>query len=317
VELLINDLSLHGQFPDSRIFRTSMGRIMEMRRLASQYGTKLHCHKSLTNARVTLQHSFQQAIQFFGRDEQRAVMQWLTQDGPFWNENREHGVDDYLEHNQNIVTDSAMGEAAFCCRHGLERRLISFSPSSWEASPIFINWIHENELTDQIEVINYWELNILEEALRTAPVPIQSWDKLAEVCETRFPNLTFGYKCFEQLRGQPFAFGASERIRTLLDTLNRFKQCFDAQGQRTAEGNRIYQEHFIGDKAWFSNSSESEMRDFGQELTFRHPTDSAQSLFCPWHGKVKTPQIRIHFSWPIQVDKPLYIVYVGPKLTKR
>ncbi len=22
------------------------------------------------------------------------------------------------------------------------------------------------------------------------------------------------------------------------------------------------------------------------------------SLLCPWHGKIKTPQFRIHFEWP-------------------
>ena len=35
------------------------------------------------------------------------------------------------------------------------------------------------------------------------------------------------------------------------------------------------------------------------------------------HGKVKTPQIRIHFSWPITASTPLYVVYVGYKITKK
>ena len=47
-------------------------------------------------------------------------------------------------------------------------------------------------------------------------------------------------------------------------------------------------------------------------------TNGATSkLFCPWHGKVKSPQYRIHFSWPTTATTPIYIVYVGPKLTKK
>jgi hypothetical protein len=42
-----------------------------------------------------------------------------------------------------------------------------------------------------------------------------------------------------------------------------------------------------------------------------------EKIFCTWHGKVKTPQYRIHFSWPISAVAPLYVVYIGPKITKR
>jgi hypothetical protein len=44
---------------------------------------------------------------------------------------------------------------------------------------------------------------------------------------------------------------------------------------------------------------------------------SGATLFCPWHGKVKIEQMRMHFTFPIQRDMPLYIAYIGPKLTKR
>ena len=27
--------------------------------------------------------------------------------------------------------------------------------------------------------------------------------------------------------------------------------------------------------------------------------------------------LRLHFSWPIEAGKPVYIVYAGPKITKR
>lgn len=317
MELLINNRSLHGQFSNPNAFVLSMKQIMAMRDIANRYGSNLHCHRSLVSAQVTQQHSMQQAVQHFDRNQQRAIMQWLTQYGPFWEEARQHSSDEYLEYNGNLVTDEALGEAAFCCRHGIHRSLVSFSPSAWEVSPLRVNWAQNNDHIESIDVINYWNANKLEQDLSNAPLNVDSWANLAEICRLRFPYLTFASDCFEPLRGQPFVFGASERIHILLDLLNKLRQCFDEQGHWTKAGNRIYQEHFTGSKSWFSDSSDSEKQDFENELTFRHPDNSNKRLFCTWHGKIKSPQFRIHFSYPIRHNEPLYIVYVGPKITKR
>ncbi|EGR2914004.1 hypothetical protein DNG97_24050 [Vibrio parahaemolyticus] len=103
----------------------------------------------------------------------------------------------------------------------------------------------------------------------------------------------------------------------MLLVLDKINVSFNGAGERNEEGHRIYQEHFTGDKAWFSDSSDTEKREFKEALTFKHPENNGESIFCTWHGKVKTPQIRIHHSWPITKDAPLYILYIGPKLTKK
>ena len=50
-------------------------------------------------------------------------------------------------------------------------------------------------------------------------------------------------------------------------------------------------------------------------MTFKDP--EGRELICFWHGKIKTPQYRIHFSYPIEKGAPLYIAYIGEKLTKK
>lgn len=72
-----------------------------------------------------------------------------------------------------------------------------------------------------------------------------------------------------------------------------------------------------GRGATFTDSSDSEKSEFKKEMTFDNPLDAKRTLFCPWHGKVQTPQLRVHFSYPICADEALFVVYVGPKLTKR
>lgn len=315
MEFLVNDLSFHGQFSDLRTFRIAISRLMNIRQIARRFGRELHCHRNTATAQVTSTLSMPEALRALSEAERRALMQWLTRRGPFWEDVRVHGSDDYLECNGEVVTDSAVGEAAFCCLRDIERHLVSVDPSSWKFSPVSVTWFTEPGAEETVEVLNHWEPGEVEEALQGAPVPLTSWADLETTASARCPRLTFSPVCFEPLLGHPFVRGAARRILSRLTILDRLRNCVDGDGKRTPEGQRLYDDHFIGENAWFSDSSETEKHQFRTKLTFRHPTRDGQSLFCPWHGKVKT--FRIHFTWPLSADEPLYVVYVGPKITKR
>lgn len=317
MELLVNDLSIQGQFPDIESFRKAIIRLMGMRKLCRRFGLELYCHKNLANAQVTNNLIMLQAIQHFPRPEKSALMQWLTRRGPYWEDYREHGADDYLECKGQLVTDSAIGEAAFRCFHADIYQLVSMTPSDWVESPLAVWWRDNGDIDKEVSVINHLNEETIEEILRTEQTPLESWEQLEEACRTRFININFAKEAFLPLSGYPFVQGAAQRIIERLDILDRYKCCFDENGNRSPEGNQLYQDYFTGDKAWFSDSSDGEKRDFKSELTFKHPEKYGETLFCPMHGKVKTPQIRIHFSWPVTADSALYIVYVGYKITKR
>lgn len=317
MELLANDLSFHGQFSDIVSFRHAIDRVMMIRQIAQRFGRELHCHRKIANAQVTQSVSMLQAIQSFTINEKRALMQWLTRQGPFWEDFRAHGPDDYLECSDIVVTDSAVGEAAYCCFHRLDRQLVSLVPSLWQRSPLSVTWASDFDTPRTIEVLNHWDPEKLERILQASPLPLSSWEQLSKAATIRCHNLTFSPDAFGYLSGLPYSKGAAQRILVLLDTLHNFRDCVDDHGQRTPEGQRLYSDHFTGEKAWFSDSSDTEKREFRERLVFRHPAQKDQALFCPWHGKVKTPQIRIHFTWPVGPDDPLYVVYVGPKITRR
>lgn len=317
VDLLFNDLSLHGQFPDVKAFRAAMGQVMEMRNVARQFGHDLPCHRNAADAQVTQNASMKQAIQQFGRSEQQAIMQWLTQYGPFWEDLRAHGPNDYLECNGDVVTDTAVGEAAYDCFQGGDSRLVSLSPSSWTFTPVSVIWRSELRADPTTDVLNYWQIAELQAALATVPDRVASWDQLEAALRARCARLTFSEGCFEPLRGLPFVELVARRVTVLVATLDELRSCIDSDGRRTQKGQQIYQDHFTGKKPWFSDSSATEKNEFRSELTFPHPARRGELVLCPWHGKVKTPQFRVHFTWPVSGTEPLYVVYVGPKITKR
>ena len=317
MNFLVNDLSMDGQFHDLASFREAVARVMRIRQQVLQHGYSLHCHRGLSSARVTPEMPMQQAVNSMPEGERRAWIGWLTRQGPYWEDARLHDGGDYLEVDDDIVTDHALGEAAVCISRGLPRELVSFQPSSWLRDPIDVRWVRDDDTCSEIPVPNHWELASVEQTLEAKPRPVASWADVAARSVERCTRLTFGDDAFAPLQGQPFAPGAAERIQVLLNTLDRLKGCFADDGTRTAEGHQLHQDHFTGEKAWFSDSSDTEKRAFADALTFRHPEDPDQTLFCTWHGKVKTPQLRIHFSWPMTNSDPVYVLYVGPKLTKK
>ena len=320
MELLANDQSLHEQFHSVAAFREAFSRVMGMRNAARVFGRELHCQRALLIMNPIARMSMQQAIMAFPiENERRAAMVWLSRAGPFWDDARQHTAGDWLESGDEVVTDTAIGEAAFRMVHGVGCGLVSFFPSSWNFTPIEVWWRREDaELGDRsVALENWWEVTALREALRSSLPSIASWDGLREASRKRFGALTFADGCFEPLRGVPFSKSAADRFVVLLGVLDQLARAFDERGERNAEGHRISQDHFTGECALFSDSSSSEKRKFRRELTFTHPEDATRSLFCPWHGKVSHLTLRLHFSWPVEAEKPVYIVYAGPKITKR
>lgn len=317
MRFLVNDLSMAGQFRNMESFRNAVRQMMGIRQHIRQHGYSLSCSHSLLSTHVDADVGMQQAVNhWLPIDARRAWMRWLT-GGPCWEDKRHHDANEYLEADHNIVTDSAIGEAAVCCCKGLKREMVSFEPSTWLRSPILVKWLHDDQSADDIHVTNHWKPSTVQQSLANNPKSVASWDDVATYSIQRCTHLKFSTDAFVPLNGHPFSSGAADRIRELLNTLNQMKVCFNNDGSRNAEGTRLYQDHFTGDKAWFSDSSATEKSSFKKEFTFRHPDDIHSTIFCPWHGKVKTPQYRIHFSWPIVADTPLYIVYVGPKITKQ
>lgn len=319
---LVNNLSLHGQFPDMDSFGRSVREIMAIRSLVISSGLSVYCHRQMLLCNVATDIPLSKAVNCLTHDEKRAFLLWIIQHGPFWDEARCHNSDDWLEAKLDIVTDSAVAEAAFFNLRGINRSLISFSPSDWNYSPIDVNHISDEGESKKTSILNYWEKQQIENALKENPVRIDSWQLLGDAVQAQCSNLTFTDETFAPLTGHPFSENAAVRILFICNTLNKLKACFNEEGQRTAEGHEIYQNFFTGKKenggrgALFSDSSDSEKKEFSDEMTFRIPGLENKAIFCPWHGKVQTPQFRVHFSWPMRHDEKTYIMYVGPKITK-
>ena len=315
MDILANDLSIHRQFHDIPSFRAAFGRLMKMRGAARRAGHELQCHRGMLAVEPMPGVPMQRALQRLTANECRAAMSWLTRIGPFWDDVRRIRGDDYMECRDDVVTDSAIGEAAFRVLHNVECDLASAIPSNWDFSPIEVAWRRDEGIADRLAVLKNWRDAVAMEK-KLLPAAVASWRDVKQAAFGRFDHLTFSGDCFEPLAGVPFARCSAERILVLLGILNRLALCHSSDGVN-AEGHRLFQNHFTGENGLFADSSDTEKRAFRNELTFPHPERNGEHLFCTWHGKERSSTLRLHFSWPIQFSKPVYVVYVGPKLTKK
>ena len=321
MDLFVNDLSFHGQFPTTQAFREAFEGLMAMRAVALRHDRDLYCRRMFASAQPVPSMTMQQALNGLRMDERRAALSWMTRGGPFWDDSdlRRHSPDDYLECNDEIVTESAVGEAAYRVMRRVECGLVSVVPSDWLYSPVEVVLRREAEGLDDAtaSVENWWIADALGGRLQAAEPPLASWNDLRDAAIPRFPNLIFAGDCFKSLVGHPFSSSAAGRFMMLFDTLERLSRAFDSAGERTDEGHRIYRDHFTGDRAWFSDSSDSEKNDFRERLTFPHPDAPRERLFCPWHGKISHMTLRLHYSWSGKSGEPVYVVYAGQKRTQR
>ena len=319
MELFANELSFHGQFYSVRQVREAIDGIMRMREVARRHERPLYCRHDLAWGRpVRGEETLQQSVRLLPRDQQSAVMSWLMKGGPFWNDLLQQGPGDAFRCGEEEVTGSSIGEAAFRMLHGVAAGLVSVTPSDWDHSPVEVRRDRGDRETGAIASLGNWrDASSLERALAAAAKPPQSWVDLGREAGRRFERLTFAEKGFAPLEGHPFNDSSAQRVLVLLDILNRLALAFDDTGRRTAEGHWIYRDYFTGEKALFSDSSDSEKRALKRKLTFPNPDRPGEELFCPWHGKESGSVLRLHFSWPIRHSEPVYIVYVGRKITTK
>ena len=238
MELFANDLSIDGQFHDLRAFRDALARLMAMRATARRCGREVHCHRAFFAVEAQPGVPLQRTLGRLGESERRAVMQWLTRRGPFWDDLRQHGATDWFECRNDIVTDTAVGEAAHRTLHGVTSGLLSVTPSDWSFSPVEVTWREppDNMKDRAVALENWWNAQELERSLQTAEPQISSWANLRHVSTARFASLTFAGDCFEPLSGIPFSSSAANHIRVRLQILDRFARAFDASGKRTPDG---------------------------------------------------------------------------------
>ena len=245
------------------------------------------------------------------------VLRWVSTAGPFWEDDRAGNPDDYFHFEGEDVTEQGLGEAARRLVLDLNASSFSFphpSVARFARTPLCVHHGLDEEPLGSYDVDNCWKSEDIETAAIRTPT---SWKDMLEIAASEMRALILSDEIANQLSPVPFHSGVAEKFIGLLGVLQKLTD-ETRDGALSAQGLDLYNKFFTGHKPLFTDESESNKRDFFQDLTFRDPSDPRKNLFCPWHGKVKFgSQYRIHFEWPRPKGQaPIKVTYIGPKITK-
>lgn len=315
-----NDLSLDGQFTSPLEFRGTIEPLLKLRYTNALFRERFYCTHLLSSRPVTQTHDFSSAIRSL-HDQQftNLVLGWVTKYGPFWDDERTLNDEDYFECMGIDVTEQGLGEAA--------RKLINNSPSSifsligtkhgFDFSPVIVQHGLTENVLGKIQIHNYWTIKGLTESIDSTQKDVTTWEEVVDAIGAKYRGLVFSQDIRDVLTPYPFSKLVSSRIFELLDVLESIVNGTQEDGSMSADAKNLYGMHFFGDKAWFSDESDTNKNDYEKDLTFSDPLNSGNKIMCSWHGKIKTPQYRVHFEWPRpQGQRQIKVLYIGPKLTR-
>ena len=314
MELFVNDLSLHAQFPAPAAFRDALGELLRCRNCATTFDRMCYVPRSISKRMVGPDMSFREAVNAFGnRDFTRQVVTWIDRQGPFADDALTRNPDEYyvFGDDEEVITEEMLGEAAARQFDDRPTALVSFAPSNFTQSPLTVTWHRSDNQCEACDIQNFWETTALHQELEKRESEVQTWVEMLERARARYTNLTFFDNLEEHLEGQPFSSTIARRALELLAILNQLKGSYTATGERTEEGEHLMDKHFRRKNAIFTDAAENEKNNPSRRaaMTFRLP--GGEPMECFWHGKISHRYFRIHFN-KLTANQPLHIAYIGP-----
>ncbi len=313
MDLHLNDLSLGGQF-DTRV--QAVDALLGIFAKAQKRRFRLVVSRGLLSRPAVGTMSLINIIAAARQTERALLLNWLGKSGPFSDDEPMETADDLWWLDEDDVTDQGLGAAgrkllvgeaasSFSLTHG--------SSSRFEQSPLEVLQGLPGEPLWIASVVNYWELAGLEALDSSIEVEPENWDSFISTCISRYPNLMIDEQNFTAgLKKHPFHRNVVRRGFVLLKVLDDLAGGIGSDGALSEPALRLLEDYFQGGKALFSDEEPQDKHVF----IFRDNSNGSD-IYCSWHGKVKTPQFRLHFQWPVPVgQRYIKVLYFGEKLTK-
>jgi hypothetical protein len=317
MEWILNDLSLKENFENVEKFTEEISKFLQAKDNNVILNKKISCSRELGQINVVEGITFQEAVLTkIPRILKSQVLRWVTKDGPYWNDARQDNADDYFEFEGEDVTDLGLGE---CARRIINlNKVTSYSfDGAFDCKLVDIQHGLPEEPYGNYPIPNIFGIDSLVNAANEEKLVPTTWDEVVVEIKEKFISISFSDDVNQQLSPLPFSLAIYESLCSRFTVLEELLKSRGALGNHTPKTKEIIKNYFSGDKAWFSDESDTNKRSFKDKLTFRNLDTGNNELF-PFHGKIKSPQIRIHFNWPIKSgDKYIQIVYIGPKITKK
>jgi hypothetical protein len=320
----VNDASLQGQFPSIFHFEPALRELMDLRRSEPAYSNLLVA-RAFSLQRVVANQTLAHAVQnITDRDLRVRVLQWVSQRGPFLDDDRLAEDDDLFECLGVDVTNQGLGEATRRIVHGFIAGAWSFVGGAVDfcRHPLEVSHGLTEAPIAVYNVPNVWTVDAFRALAIASLTEPTSWAELAAHLKLRFSRLLIpdAFHNNSNLQAEPFNTAISDRVQELCRHLDEYMASRNADGSPSERTNEIVRTLFTsaeGAEPLFTAESQSNQHTFRNELTFPDPNAPGHTIFAHWHGKIRHRSFRMHFEWPVPgASAQMKVLYIGPKLTK-
>ena len=315
MRVFLNELALAEAWTSVPSACRILAEILNARHQQSMLRDALYCTQRMSSVLISSGKSLSHAAQELPRDMRIQLFSWISKHGPFVEDDRQFISDDLFYFENDDVTELGIGEAAR--RIQAKNNVATLSPIGNLTSRFgsdgldVVHGLREAPIA-RIRVPNYTDIaRLVEILIALSPAP-KNWADLLEICRGRFDLLHIGPNCDKTIAHFPYIPAAGRRIIRLLGILQQIMSEMDNAGRLSQTGLELHSKYFTGEKACFSDESESR-KSQPKKFTFPAP-DGGDNIVCFLHGKITTATIaiRIYFDWPVDPDKKrIRIVYIG------
>jgi len=329
MQWLLNELSLEQRFNSeaeflaffSQFFKEAMPLIKQKRLFAS---------RMLAEQVICAGKTFRQIIQQSNlRDIKQLVLIWLNKNGPFWTDEARQNNDNYFECNGVDVTEFAIGEATRRQIADESCAVFSLGNGVFDYSPLVVQHGLSEEILGRYDIENEWQVQrVVDHVSNAAPPPTNWRDALQQLRHKYQETLILPEYLLDDMIQHAFSIDDFSALAKRLGVLRDYLLCLDSQNE--AQRKDILDKYFHGDKAWFTDESETDKKKFKHQLTFLNPETNKRQTYS-FHGKInnnRRPKLRFYFKWPLpgtdhkethpkETQQKIAIVYFGQKITKK
>ncbi|MER8988675.1 hypothetical protein [Mesorhizobium sp. M0843] len=315
MSLYFNDLSINGKFTTSESVISSL---LTLYAASKALSLRLVVFKDLLLRSAIGDSDLHSIIVMGGSSQRGLLLGWLAKSGPFGEDDQLHVDDDLWWYEQIEVTDQGLGETArrlFCGETAAAFSSSEGCAGAFDKTPLDVLQGLPDEPVSTVSARNIWSIDDLADFARGLRKEPTDWQSFILECADRHDLLRIDAENFSSgITKHPFNGNVVRRSFALLDVLNRIAKGLQEDGSLSAAAMNLINDHFQGDKAWFSDEDPDDKDVF----YFDDNYGGGKKIYCSWHGKIKTPQFRLHFQWPVPAgQKYIKVLYLGEKLTKK
>jgi predicted HTH domain antitoxin len=307
---VFNDLSLQKNYTTISALKKDLKELVDFYDAGKKFEHTIYVHRDAIKQVSVLKTSFYKTLKdkrFFTDSQRVQIFTMLDKSTPVLPDDTAIPSSLAFCYEGQVIPNTGLAECAYQAYMNEAISTYSLSASRFLKHILIVSIKQNNVSFGDISIENYFSLSDFNQKLQSLRGPMKSWDDFFDFAESRYKWVECTNEAKMSLKRQEFEQLLVEKIISRTDAL---EQMAEAQSEEIFL--ELENKYCHGDRAWFTDESDTRKRDLENRLTF---TLNGVQTLCSYHGKISYRTFRIHFAPRPKRGAKIYIAYIGRKIT--